>query len=224
MYRSGFNHRPPSQSNHRPTYQNPFTPDPRVVAQFNRALDLLHSRLREANLRNVAQTALHDVKIIKVRAEVDFGEAGKSHFALEIGTSGSSNVVFACSNGSVIMADKTQWDHPKEIWNRSKEIWSYSKDRIEVFAKVKWPLALRNNIYTPLNPKIEALVLYDIVRWVDKNKMRAFSNIGKVSFPDATQLIAALREYEAVQGSRACSSTAQVSGPPRLSFLPLYIK
>jgi hypothetical protein len=70
-------------------------------------------------------------------------------------------------------------------------------------------------LHTLLDPKIQVLVLYDIVRWVELNKMAHFSNTRNVIFPNADDLIAALCEYGQPKIIRASPPTVQVTNQSR---------
>jgi hypothetical protein len=180
----------------------------KAIANSDTALTHLHLPITNAGLGNVAQDVLHNVNKIFVRTNINFGNNGKAAFAFKIGDAGPENKVWACDNGSVVMA----------IWKnetRSVKIWSSNKDQVKVSRTITWPSALRNDLHTLLDPKIQALVLYDIIRWVEFNKMAHFSNIRNVIFPNADYLIAALREYGQPKIFRAFPLTVQVADRSR---------
>jgi hypothetical protein len=92
-----------------------------AIANFDTVLTHLHLQITNAGLGNVAQDVLHNVNKIFVRTNIDFGNNGKAAFALKIGNAGPENKVWACDNGSVVMA----------IWKNetcSVKIWSSNKD------------------------------------------------------------------------------------------------
>jgi hypothetical protein len=191
-------------------YQNqkPFVSKMNAIANFDTALIHLHLQITNAGLENVAQDVLHNVNRIFVRTNINFGNNGKAAFALKIGDAGPENKVWACDNDSVVMA----------IWkneNHSVKIWSSNKDQVKVSRTITWPSTLRNDLHTLLDPKIQALVLYDIIRWIEFNKMAHIGNIRNVIFPNADYLIAALCEYGQPKIFRAFPLTVQVADRSR---------
>jgi hypothetical protein len=135
-------------------YQNrkPFVSKMNAIANFDTALTHLHLQITNAGLGNVARNVLHNVNKIFVTTNMNFGNNGKTAFALKICDVGSENKVWACDNGSVIMA----------IWKneaRSVKIWSSNKDQVKISRTITWPSAIRNDLHTLLDPKIQVLVL-----------------------------------------------------------------
>jgi hypothetical protein len=179
-------------------------PDPAVLAQFDTTFTQLRLRLSQAGVAQIADSVLHHVDQIKVSSEMYFNRLGRVEFAFMIGTSGPNKIFWVCSNGSVIMSFN----------GRPEIIYSSSNIQFEMLETINWPLALRGHLVSPLGPEIKALVLFDIVRWVEKNKTRRFSNIKNVVFPDADRLIAALRKFDENEIFQAHSSTEQLASPP----------
>jgi hypothetical protein len=103
-------------------YQNrkPFVLKMNAIANFDTALTHLHLQITNAGLGNVAQDVLHNVNKIFVRTNINFGNNGKAAFALKIGDAGPENKVWACDNGSVVMAICKNETRSVKIWSSNK--------------------------------------------------------------------------------------------------------
>jgi hypothetical protein len=185
-------------------------PDPAVIAQFDTSLHQLRLRLNRAGVKQIADTVLHDSSGFDVRTNKNLIGVGRVGFAFRIGTSGPNNTIWACSDGSVIKSVHNRQFNRDE---QSQVIRGSSVIQFELLERIKWPLALRGDLVTPMGSEIEALMLYDIVRWVEQKKSQSFSNIGNVIFPNADHLIAALNKYGQKEIAQEHSSTGQVASP-----------
>jgi hypothetical protein len=173
-------------------------PDPGPLARFQTDLTRLRLRLNNAGVGQIARNVLHNVDTIKMSADTYFERMGQVGFALNVGTKALCNV-WACSNGSVVLG-------------RSQVLY---RREFEVSDTNMWPSALQEDLCTPLKPKIRALVLFDMVRWVEKNMDKPFNNIRNVIFPNADHLIAALRECGRLNIIPALPSNMQVARQSR---------
>jgi hypothetical protein len=139
-------------------YQNrkPFVSKMNAISNFDTALTHLHLQITNAGLGNVAQDVLHNFNKIFVRTNINFGNNGKAAFALKIGNASPENKVWACDNGSVIMAI---WKNepalsrsraPTKTRSRSQEP-SHGLRRLKMTCIPYWTLRFRHWFCTILS-------------------------------------------------------------------------
>ncbi|KAF2819163.1 hypothetical protein CC86DRAFT_432217 [Ophiobolus disseminans] len=192
---------------------------------FERELRNLRADLRFRGLDWIERSELHKLETIVVvqnkmlsirdHHEVlkDSNREGPSiaHFALKVGSC-HGHIVWATAMGAVVLEPLGEGKLPAKVLHHPQDV------SIRLVAGNTWPIVNIRGLKTPMDSRTQALVMFDIVRWVEH---RTPASLAGLEFPNINDLYCALRSYRKQHfNPRAAPAAAPPTLLHRRSSLP----